>query len=111
MVLPEMWNCPYSNDSFPTYAEEVPTTSSSSSGGGSSGGEAGGGGSPSTAMLSAAAAENRVVLVGGRAIDGCVECSRSGLASGAGVRGWRRPACSGQGAASAAHVLSAPPSC
>ncbi|KAI7838506.1 hypothetical protein COHA_007767 [Chlorella ohadii] len=23
VVLPEMWNCPYSNDSFPTYAEEV----------------------------------------------------------------------------------------
>ncbi|CAD7699541.1 unnamed protein product [Ostreobium quekettii] len=25
VVLPEMWNCPYSNDSFPTYAEEVPS--------------------------------------------------------------------------------------
>ena len=23
VVLPEMWNCPYSNDSFPVYAEEV----------------------------------------------------------------------------------------
>jgi omega-amidase len=22
VVLPEMWNCPYSNDSFPTYAED-----------------------------------------------------------------------------------------
>lgn len=24
VVLPEMWNCPYSNDSFPTYAGAVP---------------------------------------------------------------------------------------
>jgi len=23
-MLPEMWNCPYSNDSFPTYAETIP---------------------------------------------------------------------------------------
>lgn len=23
VVLPEMWNCPYSNDSFPVYAEDV----------------------------------------------------------------------------------------
>lgn len=23
VVLPEMWNCPYSNDSFPTYAEDI----------------------------------------------------------------------------------------
>lgn len=27
VVLPEMWNCPYSNDSFPTYAEVVPASS------------------------------------------------------------------------------------
>ena len=46
VVLPEMWNCPYSNDSFPTYAEDVEA-----------------GDSPSTSMLSAAAAANRVVLV------------------------------------------------
>lgn len=46
VVLPEMWNCPYSNDSFPTYAEDVD-----------------GGESPSAAMLAAAAADNRVVLV------------------------------------------------
>ncbi|KAL4855772.1 Omega-amidase [Chlorella vulgaris] len=50
VVLPEMWNCPYSNDSFPTYAEDV---------------EGGEGQSPSTSMLAAAAADNRVVLVGG----------------------------------------------
>eukprot|EP01025_Chloroclados_australasicus_P055327 TRINITY_DN6680_c0_g1_i2.p2 TRINITY_DN6680_c0_g1~~TRINITY_DN6680_c0_g1_i2.p2 ORF type:complete len:156 (+),score=9.46 TRINITY_DN6680_c0_g1_i2:38-505(+) len=24
VVLPEMWNCPYSNDSFPVYAENIP---------------------------------------------------------------------------------------
>jgi omega-amidase len=23
VILPEMWNCPYSNDSFPTYAEDI----------------------------------------------------------------------------------------
>lgn len=23
VVLPEMWNCPYSNDSFPSYAEDI----------------------------------------------------------------------------------------
>jgi omega-amidase len=69
VVLPEMWNCPYSNDSFPTYAEEVPTSSTSSSSSGS--GSADGGGSPSTAMLSAAAAENRVVLVGGSIPERC----------------------------------------
>ena len=22
-MLPEMWNCPYSNDSFPVYAEDI----------------------------------------------------------------------------------------
>ena len=44
-----MWNCPYSNDSFPTYAEDVE-----------------GGASPSAAMLAAAAAANRVVLVSTR---------------------------------------------
>lgn len=48
VVLPEMWNCPYSNDSFPTYAEDVEA-----------------GQSQSAAMLAAAAAESRVVLVGG----------------------------------------------
>ena len=35
VVLPEMWNCPYSNDSFPVYAEVF-----------------GGDASPSTAMMS-----------------------------------------------------------
>jgi hypothetical protein len=48
IVLPEMWNCPYSNDSFPTYAEDIDA-----------------GPSPSTDMLSAAAQEFGVTLVGG----------------------------------------------
>ncbi|KAL6752951.1 carbon-nitrogen hydrolase [Haematococcus lacustris] len=48
VVLPEMWNCPYSNDSFPTYAEDIE-----------------GGASPSVAALSQAAREAGVTLVGG----------------------------------------------
>lgn len=48
VVLPEIWNSPYSNAAFPTYAEDVE-----------------GGASPSTAMLSAAAAQHGIVLVGG----------------------------------------------
>jgi omega-amidase len=43
-----MWNCPYSNDSFPVYAEDID-----------------GGSSESVAALSAAAASAQVVLVGG----------------------------------------------
>lgn len=30
VVLPEMWNCPYSNDSFPVYAEDIDGGSSHS---------------------------------------------------------------------------------
>lgn len=48
VVLPEMWNCPYSNDSFPTYAEDIES-----------------GASPSVDMLSAAARQCRVTLVAG----------------------------------------------
>jgi omega-amidase len=48
VVLPEMWNCPYSNDSFPTFAENIDD------------GEA-----PSVDALAAAAAHGGVVLVGG----------------------------------------------
>jgi omega-amidase len=48
VVLPEMWNCPYSNDSFPTYAEDID-----------------GGDSPSADALSRAAAASAVTLVGG----------------------------------------------
>ncbi|KAK9844016.1 hypothetical protein WJX81_001969 [Elliptochloris bilobata] len=48
VVLPEMWNCPYSNDSFPGYAEDVDA-----------------GASPSADALAAAAAASGVTLVGG----------------------------------------------
>lgn len=44
--LPECFNCPYSNDSFPPYSEFVP-------------------GGPSTEMLSKAAKENQIYLIGG----------------------------------------------
>ena len=43
-----MWNCPYSNDSFPTYAEDIEANES-----------------PSTAMLGQAARDHQVTLVGG----------------------------------------------
>ncbi|KAF8063739.1 NLP3 [Scenedesmus sp. PABB004] len=48
VVLPEMWNCPYSNDSFPTYAEDLEA-----------------GPSPSAAMMADAARACGVTLVGG----------------------------------------------
>lgn len=48
VVLPEMWNCPYSNDSFPTYAEDIST-----------------GFAPSFSFLSDIAKEKNIVLVGG----------------------------------------------
>lgn len=48
VILPEMWNCPYSNDSFPSYAEDIDA-----------------GASPSAAALSEAAKEHAVTLVGG----------------------------------------------
>lgn len=48
VVLPEMWNCPYSNDSFPEYAEDVD-----------------GGPSPSAETMSRLAREHKVTLVGG----------------------------------------------
>ncbi|KXZ55930.1 hypothetical protein GPECTOR_2g1481 [Gonium pectorale] len=54
VVLPEMWNCPYSNDSFPTYAEDIE-----------------GGASGSVAMLSAAAAAAGVTLVAGSIPERC----------------------------------------
>jgi hypothetical protein len=64
-----MWNCPYSNDSFPTYAEDID-----------------GGASPSADALAAAAAANAVTLVGGsipersedRLYNTCLVFSREG---------------------------------
>ncbi|KAI8466365.1 MAG: carbon-nitrogen hydrolase [Monoraphidium minutum] len=53
VVLPEMWNCPYSNDSFLTYAEDFES-------GGATAAAA-----PSFAALADAARAGRVTLVGG----------------------------------------------
>ena len=48
IVLPEMWNCPYSNDSFPTYAEDASS-----------------GYAPSFSFLSDSAKDHKVIIVGG----------------------------------------------
>lgn len=48
VVLPEIWNCPYSNASFPVYAELLDD-----------------GSSPSASMLSSVALAKRVTIVGG----------------------------------------------
>lgn len=48
IVLPEMWNCPYSNDSFPEYAEDFSS-----------------GFAPSYSFLSDMAQKNKVIIVGG----------------------------------------------
>ncbi|TQD75100.1 hypothetical protein C1H46_039374 [Malus baccata] len=50
VLLPEIWNGPYSNDSFPVYAEDI---------------DAGGDESPSTAMLSEVAQRLKITIVGG----------------------------------------------
>ena len=46
----EIWNSPYSNDSFPVYAEDI---------------EAGGNAAPSYSMLSEAALSLKITIVGG----------------------------------------------
>ncbi len=55
VVLPEMWNCPYSNDSFPSYAEEIE----------------GAGDSPSSQVLSDLAKELSIYLIGGSIPERC----------------------------------------
>ncbi|XP_042060399.1 omega-amidase, chloroplastic-like [Salvia splendens] len=50
ILLPEIWNSPYSNDSFPVYAEDI---------------DAGGDASPSTAMLSELSRSLKITIVGG----------------------------------------------
>ncbi|PKA47159.1 N-carbamoylputrescine amidase [Apostasia shenzhenica] len=50
VLLPEIWNSPYSNDSFPLYAEDI---------------EAGGDVAPSYSMLSEAARSLKITIVGG----------------------------------------------
>ena len=58
-VLPEMWNCPYSNDSFGPYAEELEAA------GGDPGGRPSPGASPSLELLQQAARELGLAVVGG----------------------------------------------
>lgn len=50
VLLPEIWNGPYSNDSFPEYAEDI---------------EAGGDAAPSYSMMSDVARSLQITLVGG----------------------------------------------
>ncbi|GKV50099.1 hypothetical protein SLEP1_g56815 [Rubroshorea leprosula] len=50
VLLLEIWNSPYSNDSFPVYAEDI---------------DAGGDTSPSTAMLSEGSRCLKITIVGG----------------------------------------------
>ncbi|XP_059284014.1 omega-amidase, chloroplastic-like isoform X1 [Lycium ferocissimum] len=50
ILLPEIWNGPYSNDSFPVYAEDI---------------DAGGDASPSTRMLSEVSRSRKVTIIGG----------------------------------------------
>ncbi|KAL6519204.1 Omega-amidase, chloroplastic [Orobanche gracilis] len=50
ILLPEVWNSPYSNDCFPVYAEDI---------------DAGGDASPSTAMLSELSRSLKITIVGG----------------------------------------------
>ncbi|KAL0545483.1 hypothetical protein IC582_015368 [Cucumis melo] len=54
VVLPEIWNCPYSHDCLPLYAEDI---------------EAGGDASPSTAMLSEVSRRLKVTIVGGSIVE------------------------------------------
>ncbi|RZC49404.1 hypothetical protein C5167_017839 [Papaver somniferum] len=56
VVLPEIWNSPYANDSFPVYAEDI---------------DAGSDASPSTAMLSEVARNLKVTIVGGSIPERC----------------------------------------
>ncbi|XVE97744.1 hypothetical protein REPUB_Repub03eG0044900 [Reevesia pubescens] len=56
VLLPEIWNSPYSNDSFPVYAEDI---------------DAGGEASPSTAMLSEVSSRLKITIVGGSIPERC----------------------------------------
>lgn len=56
VLYQEIWNSPYSNDSFPVYAEDI---------------EAGKDASPSTAMLSEVARTLNITIVGGSIPERC----------------------------------------
>ena len=58
VVLPEIWNSPYSNDAFPKYAEEINGSPSSLK-------ESDTSACPSYEFMSSAAREHGIVLVGG----------------------------------------------
>ncbi|XWS70203.1 hypothetical protein CRYUN_Cryun03dG0028300 [Craigia yunnanensis] len=56
VLLPEIWNSPYSNESFPVYSEDI---------------NAGGNASPSTAMLSEVSSHLKITIVGGSIPERC----------------------------------------
>ncbi|GKE20144.1 omega-amidase, chloroplastic [Tanacetum coccineum] len=56
VLLPEIWNSPYANESFPVYAEDI---------------DAGVDSSPSTAMLSEVARSLKITIVGGSIPERC----------------------------------------
>lgn len=56
LLYQEIWNSPYSNDSFPVYAEDI---------------DAGSDASPSTAMLSEVARTLKITIVGGSIPERC----------------------------------------
>jgi omega-amidase len=58
IILPEMWNCPYSNDSFGPYSEPVPPSGTRCD-------DVNEAASPSVAMMAREARDLGVVLVGG----------------------------------------------
>ncbi|KAJ6812035.1 omega-amidase, chloroplastic [Iris pallida] len=58
VLLPEIWNSPYSNDSFPVYAEDI---------------EAGGDAAPSYSMLSEVARRLQITIVGGSIPERCCD--------------------------------------
>jgi omega-amidase len=68
VVLPEMWNCPYANASFPVYAEVIDPISRFGTDSTSIPGKDR---APSAAALSAVAKETGVVVVGGSIPERC----------------------------------------
>ncbi|KAJ8526530.1 hypothetical protein K7X08_029007 [Anisodus acutangulus] len=68
ILLPEIWNSPCSNDSFPVYAEDI---------------DAGGDASPSTRMLSEVSRSLKITIIGGS----IPECSGDKLYNSCGVFG------------------------
>ena len=57
VMLPEIWNCPYSNDSFPVYCESIPEAGEKSASSPKD--------SPSFQMMQETAGKHGVYLVGG----------------------------------------------